>query len=107
MACHVAGGALSTPERPGWRILVPMADDWGEDATRRAKAAQIDTTVPNAARVADYLYGGQNNFQADRKAAQALAAAAPVIADIAPAVFAFQQRALRFLVAEAGIRQFL
>jgi hypothetical protein len=84
-----------------------MADDWGEDATRRAKAAQIDTTVPNAARVADYLYGGQNNFQADRKAAQTLAAAAPVIADIAPAVFAFQQRALRFLVAEAGIRQFL
>jgi hypothetical protein len=84
-----------------------MADDWGEDATRRAKAAQIDTTVPNAARVADYLYGGQNNFQADRKAAQTLAATAPVIADIAPAVFAFQQRALRFLVAEAGIRQFL
>jgi NADPH:quinone reductase-like Zn-dependent oxidoreductase len=32
--------------------------------------------VPNAARVADYLYGGQNNFQADRKAAQSLAAAA-------------------------------
>ena len=84
-----------------------MADDWGEDETRRAKAAQIDTTVPNAARVADYLYGGQNNFQADRKAAQTLAEAAPVIADIAPAVFAFQQRALHFLVAEAGIRQFL
>lgn len=84
-----------------------MADDWGEDATRRAKAAQIDTTVPNAARVADYLYGGQNNFQADRKAAQSLAVAAPVIADIAPAVLAFQQRVLRFLVAEAGIRQIL
>jgi S-adenosyl methyltransferase len=84
-----------------------MADDWGEDATRRAKAAQIDTTVPNAARVADYLYGGQNNFQADRKAAQSLAVAAPVIADIAPAVLGFQQRVLRFLVAEAGIRQIL
>ncbi len=84
-----------------------MAGDWGEDATRRAKAAQIDTTVPNAARVADYLYGGQNNFQADRKAAQSLAVAAPVIADIAPAVLGFQQRVLRFLVAEAGIRQIL
>jgi hypothetical protein len=84
-----------------------MADDWGEDATRRAKAAQIDTTVPNAARVADYLYGGQNNFQADRKAAQSLAAAAPVIADIASVVLGFQQRVLRFLVAEAGIRQIL
>jgi hypothetical protein len=84
-----------------------MADDWGEDATRRAKAAQIDATVPNAARVADYLYGGQNNFQADRKAARSLAVAAPVIADIAPAVLAFQYRVLRFLVAEAGIRQVL
>ncbi|HEX3513081.1 MAG TPA: hypothetical protein VHT26_03635 [Trebonia sp.] len=45
-----------------------MADEWGEDdATRRAKAALITTTVPNAARVVDYLYGGQNNFEADRK----------------------------------------
>src|SRR5579859_4907939 len=89
------------------RILIHMADDWGEDATRRAKAALINTTVPNAARVADYMYGGQNNFEADRKAARTLAATAPVIADIAPAARAFQQRVLRFLVTEAGIRQFL
>ncbi len=84
-----------------------MADDWGEDATRRAKAALITTTVPNAARVADYLYGGQSNFEADRKAARALAAMAPSIASIPPAVLAFQRRALHFLVAEAGITQFL
>jgi len=84
-----------------------MADDWGEEEARRAKAALINTTVPNAARVADYLYGGQNNFEADRKAARALAVTAPVIATIAPAVRAFQQRVLRFLVAEAGVRQFL
>ena len=84
-----------------------MADDWGEEEARRAKAALINTTVPNAARVADYLYGGQNNFEADRKAARAMAVTAPVIATIAPAVRAFQQRVLRFLVAEAGIRQFL
>jgi hypothetical protein len=84
-----------------------MADDWGEDETRRAKGALISTTVPNAARVADYLYGGQNNFEADRRAARTLAATAPVIADIAPAIRAFQQRVLRFLVIEAGIRQFL
>jgi hypothetical protein len=84
-----------------------MADDWGEDATRRAKAALITTTVPNAARVADYLYGGQSNFEADRKAARALAATAPSIVSIAPAVLAFQRRALRFLVTGAGITQFL
>ncbi len=85
-----------------------MPDDWGEDdATRREKAALITTTVPNAARVADYLYGGQNNFEADRRAARALASTAPVIVDIAPAVRGFQQRVLRFLVAGAGVRQFL
>ena len=85
-----------------------MAEDWeGDEATRRAKAALISTRVPNAARVVDYLYGGENNFEVDRRAARALATTAPVIADIAPAVRAFQQRVLRFLVMDAGIRQFL
>ncbi|HEX7162738.1 MAG TPA: SAM-dependent methyltransferase [Trebonia sp.] len=85
-----------------------MAEGWGkDDATRRAKAALISTTVPNAARVVDYLYGGENNFEVDRRAARSLATTAPVIADIAPAVRAFQQRVLRFLVMDAGIRQFL
>src|SRR5487761_1708494 len=84
-----------------------MADDWAEDAARRAKAALINTAMPNAARGADYLYGGQNNFEIDRRAARTLAATAPAITAIAPAVRAFQQRVLRFLVAEAGIRQFL
>src|ERR1700722_860994 len=84
-----------------------MADDWGEDATRRAKAALITTTVPNAARVADVLYGGQSNFEADRKAARALAATAPSIASIASAILAFQRRVLHFLVADAGIMQLL
>ncbi len=84
-----------------------MADDWGEDSTRRAKAALISTSVPSAARVLDYMNGGQNNFEADRKAARMLAVTAPVTTAIAPAVRAFQQRVLRFLVTEAGIRQFL
>jgi hypothetical protein len=84
-----------------------VADDWGEDSTRRAKAALISTSVPSAARVLDYMNGGQNNFEADRKAARMLAVTAPVTTAIAPAVRAFQQRVLRFLVTEAGIRQFL
>ncbi len=84
-----------------------MGDDWGQDATRREKAALIDTTVPNATRVGDYLYGGRNNFEADRKAVRTLTAAAPVIDSIAPAARAFHQRVVRYLAAEAGIRQFL
>jgi hypothetical protein len=89
-------------------IVDAMPDDWAEDdATRRAKAALISTKEPNAARVVDYFYGGQANFEADRRAARAMAAAAPVVVSIGPAVRAFQQRALRYLVSEAGITQFL
>jgi hypothetical protein len=77
-----------------------------DDATRRARAALVDTTLPNAARVGDYLDGGRNNFEADRKVARAMVAVAPVVGAIAPAAHAFHERAVRYLVAEAGIRQF-
>ena len=84
-----------------------MADNWLQDSTRRAKAPLIDTSVPNAARVADYLAGGRDNFEADRQAVRSLTAAAPVIGTSFAAARAFHQRAVRYLVAEAGIRQFL
>ena len=84
-----------------------MIDDWQLDAIRRAKAERIDTAVPNAARVADFLNGGRNSFEADRRAAWAMLGAAPAMAAIVPAVLAFHQRAVRFLALEAGIRQFI
>jgi SAM-dependent methyltransferase len=84
-----------------------MIDDWQVDAIRRAKAERIDTAVPNPARVADFLNGRRNNFEADRRAARTMLATAPAIAAIVPAVLAFHQRAVRFLALEAGIRQFL
>jgi hypothetical protein len=84
-----------------------MADRWLLDSTRRAKAALIDTTVPNWARVGDALMGGRDNFEADRKAVRMLAAAAPYVSSIPIAARAFRQRVVRYLVTEAGIRQFL
>jgi len=84
-----------------------MTDSWRPDSARRDRAALIDTTVPNAARVGDFLEGGRDNFEADRRAARSLVAAAPVIATIAPAMRAFHLRAMRYLIGEAGIRQFL
>jgi hypothetical protein len=84
-----------------------VVNDWQDDLLQRQKAALIDTSVPNAARVADYLAGRRNNFEADRKAARSVLATSPVIAEIMPAVRAFQQRIVRFLATEAGIRQFL
>jgi hypothetical protein len=82
-----------------------MIDDGQFD--QRSKAAQIDAAVPNPARVADFLNGGRNNFDADRRTAQTMLNLAPAIAAIVPFVLAFHQRAVRYLVHEAGVSQFL
>src|SRR5215469_12804555 len=84
-----------------------VEDDWGQDCTRRAKAALVDTTVANPARVGDYLCGGRDNFEADRRAVRIMRQASSAAAAITPAARAFRQRAVRYLAAEAGIRQFL
>jgi hypothetical protein len=84
-----------------------MIDDGQFDASRRVRAERIDAAVPNPARVADFLNGGRNNFEADRRTAQTMLAMAPAIAAIVPFVLAFHQRAVRFLARDAGIRQFL
>jgi hypothetical protein len=70
-------------------------------------AARIDMTRPHPARRYDYWLGGKDNFQADREAAEAIAAVFPHIRTAARENRAFMQRAVRFLAAEAGIRQFL
>jgi hypothetical protein len=81
-----------------------VADD---DKERRERAALIDTKAPNPARVGDYLYGGRNNFEADRKIAQAMIAVAPVVSALVPAMRAFHRRIMGYLIREAGVRQFL
>jgi hypothetical protein len=84
-----------------------VTDDWQHVPARPKEAAPIDPSVPNAARAADYLIGRRNNFEADRKVVRSMLAAVPSIAGIMPASRAFYLRAVRFLAAEAGIRQFL
>ena len=80
-------------------------DDW--DGPHRAKPGLIDLTVPNAARVAEFLRGGRTHFAADRAAAGALTARFPAIGRVPAQARAFAARAVRYLVAEAGITQFL
>ena len=67
----------------------------------------IDTSVAHSARVHDYWLGGKDNFAADRAAGDAVMAAYPGIVMSVRANRAFLARAVRFLAAEAGIRQFL
>jgi S-adenosyl methyltransferase len=59
------------------------------------------------ARVYDYFLGGKNHFAADRRTAQELLRNLPSIRVTARENRAFLGRAVRYLAAEAGIRQFL
>jgi hypothetical protein len=68
---------------------------------------QFDTSVPHSARVYDYLLGGTDNYAADRAAGEHLLQAYPNLVFTLRANRAFLARAVRFLVTEAGIRQFL
>ncbi len=72
-----------------------------------AEHATFDTSVAHQARIADYLLGGRDNFAADRKAAEAMIEAYPTMVELMRANRAFLGRVARFLVGEAGIRQFL
>jgi hypothetical protein len=67
----------------------------------------FDTSVANQARIYDYLLGGTDNFAADRAAVDAVLKVAPELGFTARANRAFLGRAVRYLTAEAGIRQFL
>ena len=68
---------------------------------------KINTSVPNPARIYDYLLGGKDNFPADREVAEQLLAIAPVAHDVVEDNRAFLRRAVRVLTREAGIRQFI
>ena len=67
----------------------------------------FDTTVPHSARVYDYWLGGKDNFAADREVGERTIAAYPNVVFSVRAGRAFLARAVRFLVTECGIRQFL
>jgi S-adenosyl methyltransferase len=67
----------------------------------------FDITVAHPARIYDYWLGGKDNYAADRDAAeQAIAANPGILADVR-ANRAFLARAVGYLSAECGIRQFL
>jgi hypothetical protein len=69
--------------------------------------SEIDTSKPHPARLYDYYLGGKDNYAVDREAAVEVLRVAPEARDIARANRAFLQRAVTFLAADAGIRQFI
>ncbi|WP_329023205.1 SAM-dependent methyltransferase [Streptomyces sp. NBC_01423] len=67
----------------------------------------IDTGTPHSARVWNYWLGGKDNYEVDRRLGATMEELYPQIIEIARASRAFQARAVRYLAAEAGVRQSL
>ena len=63
--------------------------------------------IPSTARIYDYLLGGKDNYPADRAAAEQIAQVLPNVRTACQWNRAFLGRAVRFLAAERGIRQFI
>ncbi len=67
----------------------------------------FDTSKANQARMYDYVLGGKDNYASDREAVEAGLKIWPEMAFTMRANRAFLGRAVRYLAAEAGMRQFL
>jgi hypothetical protein len=80
-----------------WESVIP--EDW--------EPPEIDTSAAHSARVYDYWLGGKTNFAADREVADGVIAVRPTTRRDIRAQREFLRRAVRFLAADAGIRQFL
>jgi S-adenosyl methyltransferase len=70
-------------------------------------SSEIDTSKPHSARMYDYFIGGKNHFAVDRETASKVLERSPSVSIAARENRAFLGRAVSFLAAEAGIRQFL
>jgi hypothetical protein len=80
---------------------------WGEKGAKPEDPPKIDASVAHSARIYDYILGGKDNFEADRKAAEAAIEQNPGMAVAMRANRALMRRMTTYLVREAGIRQFL
>jgi hypothetical protein len=82
----------------------PMTAE-GQAATQADQRYNPD--IPHGARIWNYWVGGKDNFPADREVAEAAIVAYPGIVAIARESRKALVRVVRYLVAEAGVRQFL
>jgi S-adenosyl methyltransferase len=91
------------PEAGNPDVPVPVADL----VAGQTGLLPFDITVAHQARIYDYLLGGKDNYAADRAAGDKMLEVYPDTAVTARANRAFLGRAVRYLAADAGVRQFL
>lgn len=82
-------------------------DPWAAVDTGDWAPSGADVHTPHAARIYDYALGGKDNYPADRELVEKLASVTTEARDVAVENRAFLTRAVRWLAAEAGIRQFI
>jgi hypothetical protein len=89
--------------------MAPMAEGVSVEDSPVAEAPvpDVDVSRPHPARMYDYYLGGKNHYAADREVADKVLAGAPSARTGPRENRAFLGRAVRFLAAEAGVRQFL
>src|ERR1700761_5092049 len=80
---------------------------WAANGIESEEQPEIDTSVAHSARIYDYILGGKNNFEADRRAAEAAVARNPKMAVAMRANRAVMRRMTAYLAAETDVRQFL
>ncbi len=68
---------------------------------------RIDVSQPQAARRYDALLGGKDNFHADRTSADQIRQELPSVDKAARELRRFLERAVHYLAADCGIRQFI
>src|SRR5262245_22153598 len=68
---------------------------------------RFDPSVPHPARIYAYWLGGKDHYAADREVAEEVIRRRPQVVAGARANRAFLTRAVRYLAAECGVRQFL
>lgn len=80
-----------------------------EGTARASESSGVSLRIEEAhsARMYDYLLGGKDNYPSDQKAAEGAVEAFPTLRVAARENRAFLGRAVRYVVEETGIRQFL
>jgi hypothetical protein len=84
--------------------MLPVAVDAPDPADPETA---VDPTVAHTARIWNYWLGGKDNYEVDRIVGEQIRQLHPMIGDYARADRLFLGRAVRWLVNDAGIRQFL
>src|SRR5256884_4603902 len=85
-------------------MVALVADDFPASGSPQTA---IDTTVSHSARIWNYWLGGKDNYQVDREVGEQILAFVPELVRSARADRQFLARAVRYLVGEERIRQFL